>query len=130
MMSCSDSKIEQNGASPAYLRIVEQAVQRDRDLAGAEVGAEVPADLPHRVDQQLADLLGDLLQLVVGQRVQVLRAVDAIEELGHEERVAMKSVICSSSVAPCGAAAASAARALRCDSAASSRAPSSPYWLT
>ena len=111
MMSCSDSKIEQNGARPSYLRIVrelvaaagqdlvrvglvadvpedlvarrvEQRVQRDRDLAGAEVGAEVPADLPHRVDQQLADLLGDLLQLVVGEPVQVLRAVDAVEECG------------------------------------------------
>ncbi len=105
-------------------------MQRDGDLAGAEVGAEVPADLPHGVDQQLADLLRDLLQLVVGERVQILRAVDAVEELGHELRVAMKSVICSSSAAPPGAACASAARALRCDSAASSRAPSSPYWLT
>ena len=89
MMSCSDSWIAQNGARPPYLRIVpscvaaagqdlvrvrlvadvpedlvprgvEQRVERDRDLAGAEVGAEVAADLPHRVDQQLADLLGDL----------------------------------------------------------------------
>ena len=109
MMSCSDSKIEQNGARPPYLRIVaelvaaagedlvrvglvadvpedlvarrvEQRVQRDGDLAGAEVGAEVAADLPHRVDQQLADLLGDLLQLVLGERVEVLGAVDAVEE--------------------------------------------------
>ena len=52
----------------------------DGDLAGAEVGAEVPADLADRVDQQLADLLGDLLQLVLGEPVQVLRAVDAVEE--------------------------------------------------
>ena len=105
------------------------AVQRDGDLAGAEVGAEVAADLPHRVDQQLADLLGDLLQLLVGERVEGAGAVDAVEE-GHEVRVAMKSVICSSSAAPPGAAWASAARALRCDSAAISRAPSSPYWVT
>ena len=61
-------------------RGVEQRVDGDRDLAGAEVGAEVPADLAHRVDQQLADLLRDLLQLVLGEAVQVLRAVDAVEE--------------------------------------------------
>ena len=159
MMSCSDSKIEQKGASPAYLRIVaiwsrrpvrilwrvglvadvpedlvarrvEQRVQRDGDLAGAEVRAEVPADLAHGVDQQLADLLGDLLELVVGEPVEVGGAVDAVEDAGHEGRVKMKSVMRSSSSAPPGAAWASALRALRCDSAAMSRAPSSPYWVT
>ena len=127
MMSCSDSKIEQNGREAAVLadrrdlvaaagedlvrvglvadvpedlvlRRVEQRVQRDGDLAGAEVGAEVAADLPHRVDQQLADLLGDLLELVVGEPVQVGGAVDAVEDAGHEGRVKMKSVMCSSSV--------------------------------
>ena len=67
-------------------RRVQQRVDRHRQLAGAEVGAEVPADLPHRVDQQLADLLRDLLQLVLGQAVQVLRAVDAVED-----RLVMKS---------------------------------------
>ena len=61
-------------------RRVEQRVQRDGDLARAEVGAEVAADLPHRVDQQLADLLGDLRQLLLGEAVEVLRAVDAVEE--------------------------------------------------
>src|SRR5215211_5335683 len=107
MMSCSDSWIAQNGASPPYLRIatagedlvrvglmadvphelvprrVEQRVDRDRDLARAQVGAEVPADLADGVDQQLAHLLRDLLQLVLGERVQVLRAVDAIEDPCH-----------------------------------------------
>ena len=63
-------------------RRVQQRVQGDRDLARAEVGAEVPADLPHGVDQQLAHLLRDLGQLVLRERVQVLRAVDAVEE-GH-----------------------------------------------
>ena len=58
----------------------EQGVQRDRDLARAEVGAEVAADLADRVDQQLAHLLGDLLQLLLGEAVEVLRAVDAVEE--------------------------------------------------
>ena len=61
-------------------RGVEQRVQRDRDLARAEVGAEVAADLADRVDQQLADLLRDLLQLLLGEAVEVLRAVDAVEE--------------------------------------------------
>ena len=61
-------------------RGVEQRVQRDGDLAGAEVGAEVAADLADGVDQQLADLLGDLRQLVLGEAVEVLRAVDAVEE--------------------------------------------------
>ena len=96
-MSCWDSGIEQNGARPPYWRIVaepvaaagqdlvrvglvadvpedlvarrvEQAVQRDRQLAGAEVGAEVAADLADRVDDQLAGLLGDLLELLVVER--------------------------------------------------------------
>ena len=68
-------------------RRVEQAVHGDRDLARAEVGAEVPADLADRVDQQLAHLLRDLLQLVLGQAVEVLGAVDAVEDAGQEERV-------------------------------------------
>jgi hypothetical protein len=68
-------------------RGVEQGVDRDGDLAGAEVRAEVAPDLPHRVDEQLPDLLRDLLQLVLVEAVEVLRAVDAVEDPGHEERV-------------------------------------------
>ena len=63
-------------------RRVEQRVQRDGQLAGAEVGAEVAADLADRVDDVLADLLGDLHELVLGEAVEVLRAVDAVEEAG------------------------------------------------
>ena len=48
-------------------------MQRDGQLAGAEVGAEVPADLPDRVDDVLAHLLGELRELLLGERVQVLR---------------------------------------------------------
>jgi len=59
-------------------RRLQQAVQRDRDLARAEVGAEVAADLADRVDDQLAHLLRDLLELVVAQGVQVGRAVDLL----------------------------------------------------
>ena len=159
MMSCSDSWIAQNGASPPYLRIVaelvaaarqdlvrirlvadvpedlvarrvHQRVEGDRDLAGAEVRAEVPADLAHRVDEELAHLLCDLDELVVREGVQVLRAVDAVEK-AHEVRLAMKSVICSSSAAPPPPVArASAACALRWDSPAMARAPSSPYRVT
>jgi hypothetical protein len=42
-------------------RGVEQAVQRDRELAGPEVGAEVAADLADHVDDQLAHLLRERL---------------------------------------------------------------------
>ena len=61
------------------VRRVQQRVDGDRQLAGAEVGAEVAADLADGVDDQLADLLGDLLELVVGEAMEVLRAVDAVE---------------------------------------------------
>ena len=60
-------------------RRIQQRVQRDRDLAGAEVGAEVAADLPDRIDDVLADLLGDLLQLVLAEVVEILRLVDVGE---------------------------------------------------
>ncbi len=63
---------------------IEQRVQRDGELAGAEVGAEVAPDLPHGRDDVLAHLLGYLLQLLVGQAVQVLGAVDAVEEFCHQ----------------------------------------------
>jgi hypothetical protein len=58
-----------------------------RGAVRAVIGAEVPADLADRVDQQLPDLLGDLDQLVLGQAVEVLRAVDRVQESGHEGRV-------------------------------------------
>ncbi len=46
-------------------RGVQQRVQRDRKLAGAEVRAEVPADLTDGVDDVLAHLLRDLLELLL-----------------------------------------------------------------
>ena len=61
-------------------RRVEQRVQRDGQLARAEVGAEMPADLPHRRDDVLAHLLRDARQLVLAKPVQVLRAVNPVEE--------------------------------------------------
>ena len=111
MMSCSDSRIEQNGARPPYLRIVpsssrrpgehlvrvglvadvpqhlvlgrvEQRVDGHRDLARAEVGAEVAADLADRVDDQLAHLLGDLGELRVVEPLEVRGAVDVVEQSG------------------------------------------------
>src|SRR5207249_12307901 len=111
---------------------LEDGVERHGDLAGAEVGPEVAADLADGLDDVLADLLGDLLELVLGERAQVFGAVDAIQELGHEVRVTMKSVICSSSCvsSPLAVAWANAERALPCDSAASSRACSNPNSLT
>ena len=109
-------------------RRVHQRVQRDGQLARAEVGAEVAADLADRVDDVAADLLRDLDELLLAQGVQVLRAVDVVEEArGHEVRVKMKSVICSSSVAAPPAACSRRSRACACEAAASSRAPSRPY---
>src|SRR6185437_2723866 len=67
-------------------RGVQQRVQRDGQLAGAEVGAEVPADLTDRVDDVLAHLLGERRELLVGELVQVLGAVDVLE-LAHDVRV-------------------------------------------
>ena len=61
-------------------RRVQQRVQRDRELARAEVRAEVAADLADGVDEQLAHLLRDLRELVLAESVEVLRAVDAVEE--------------------------------------------------
>ena len=73
-------------------RRVEQRVQRDRELAGAEVGAEVAADLADRLDDVLAHLLRDARELVLAEPVQILRAVDPVEQSvgwrdGHEVRV-------------------------------------------
>ena len=111
-------------------RRVQQRVQRDGQLAGAEVGAEVPADLADRVDDVLAHLLRDALELLLGERVQVLRAVDAVEQ-AHELRVAMKSVICSSSGAPPGAAGGERRARLAVRALAPARArPSSPNSVT
>jgi len=56
-------------------------VQRDGKLAGTEVGAEMAAYLPHGVDDVLADLLGQLRQLLLGERLQVVGAVYAVEDV-------------------------------------------------
>ena len=59
---------------------VEQAVQGDGQLAGAEVGAEVTADLADRVDYVGAHLLRDLLQLLVVEVVQVGGGIDPLQQ--------------------------------------------------
>jgi hypothetical protein len=43
----------------------------------------VPADLPHRVDDVLTDLLGEGCEVVFTEGVEILRAVDAVEDAGH-----------------------------------------------
>ena len=84
-------------------------MERDRQLAGAEVGAEVAADLADRVDDQLADLLGELLELVGREVREVAGALDVHQQalgvladgldgscsvlFAHVSRVWMKSVI-------------------------------------
>ena len=59
-------------------RGVQQRVQGNRDLTGAEIGAEMASDLPDGVDDVLADLLRHLRQLLVGEAVEVLRLLDAL----------------------------------------------------
>jgi hypothetical protein len=61
-------------------RGVEQAVEGNGELAGAEVGAEVAADLPDRVDDVGAHLLRHLLQLLLVEAVQVLGTFDPGEQ--------------------------------------------------
>jgi hypothetical protein len=61
-------------------------MQRNSQLARAEIRAEMAADLPHGVDDVLAHLLRELCQLLLGQRAQVLGTVDAVEQ-AHEVRV-------------------------------------------
>ena len=76
-------------------RRVEQAVQRHRQLAGAEVGAEVAADLTDRVDDVGAHLLRHLLQLGVVEAVQIGGTVDALQQA----RFAALTICCVSVVA-------------------------------
>ena len=105
-------------------RRVEQAVQGDGQLAGAEVGAEVAADLADRVDDELAHLLRHLLELLVGEPLQIGRGVDRVEQpllglgvvlIGHHVcLVWMKSVIRARS-SVFASVSSSASRALRCD---------------
>ena len=61
---------------------VEQAVQRDGQLAGAQVGSEVAADLADHVDDQLTDLLREPLQLLVAEALEVVGTVDRVEQAG------------------------------------------------
>ena len=55
-------------------------MQRDGELARAEVRPKVPADLADRVDDVAPDLPGDLLELVLVELVEVQGAVDAVED--------------------------------------------------
>ena len=68
------------------VRRVQQRVQRYGQLARAEIGAEVTADLPHSVDDVLAHLLGELREFLLGERLEVLGAVYAVDD-GHDVRV-------------------------------------------
>ena len=70
------------------------------------------ADLADRVDDVLSHLLRDRLELFVAEPVKVGGLVNGLKEAAHQwVLVAMKSVICSSSAAPLGAASTSAERA-------------------
>ena len=63
------------------LRGVQQRVQRNGQLAGAEVGAEVPTDLSDGVDDVSTHLVRDLLELLIGQAMEVLGLFDLGEEV-------------------------------------------------
>ncbi len=64
-------------------RRVEHPVQGEGELDGAEVGAEVAvAGALDGVDDELAELLGQLVQLRSGERPEVGRTGDRIEEHG------------------------------------------------
>ena len=66
----------------AVLRRVEDPVDRDRELHHAEVRAEVAAGPGGRLDQQIADLPGQAGELILAESLQVLGAVDALQQ-GH-----------------------------------------------
>ena len=65
------------------VRRVEDIMQRDGELDGAEAGGEVAAHLADGVDQVLAQLVGDARQLGRRQRAQVGRRVDALQAAGR-----------------------------------------------
>ena len=72
------------------VRGVEDGVQRDRQLDGAQVGAEVPAGARHVGEHALAQLVGQPLELGARQAPQRGRVVDGVEQgkvAGHGQCV-------------------------------------------
>jgi hypothetical protein len=61
------------------VRRVEDPVQRQRELDGAEIGAEVAAGARHRGDQEVPDLLGQRGELRAVQPPQVPGSVDRVQ---------------------------------------------------
>ena len=61
-------------------RGVEDAVQRDGQLDHAEVGAQVAARLRHVLDEEGPDFLGQLRQPRPGERLEVLRSSDPVDQ--------------------------------------------------
>ena len=61
---------------------IEQAVEGDGQLAGAQVGSEVAADLADHVDDPLTDLLREPLQVLVAQALEVVGTIDRVEQAG------------------------------------------------
>ena len=64
------------------LRRVEDPVDRDRELDHAKVRAEVTAGPGGRLDQQIADLHGEEGELILAESLQVLGAIDVLQQ-GH-----------------------------------------------
>ena len=66
----------------AVLRRVEDTVHGDRELDHAEVRPKVTARSRRRLDEKITDLRGQAGELVLTESLQVLRAVDALQQ-GH-----------------------------------------------
>lgn len=68
----------------AVLGEVEAQVQREAKFDDAEVGSEVGRPGAKNADQLVSHLPGELRKLLVRERVQVGRAGDAGQDLGHQ----------------------------------------------
>jgi len=133
-MAAADGRFEDEGwrvrkdGSRFWANVVITALRRED---GRMIGySKVTRDLTiRRGNEEKLRQSEERFRLLI-EGVQVLRAVDAVEDArgvgGHAVRVRMKSVICSSSGAPFGAASRRDERAAAWHSRASRRAPSSP----
>ena len=67
----------------AVMRRVENVMQRDRELDGAEIGREMAARLAHRFKQERPQFIRELLQLPLVEPAQLVRIVDGLEQVVH-----------------------------------------------
>ena len=65
---------------------VEDAMQRQRELHYAQVGCQMASALGYHGDDSVSRLLRNLRQLLVGQRFQVARFIDSIQNTAGYEK--------------------------------------------